>query len=119
MSVSAQSRARALPQQNAPMPSATATGMNHGFQLKTGMSQSKTGLTSDRLTNKNRLVSSVCSQSIGGSVTRGGMKQNHFRRRPDPIYGFCFLAIRPYQNPDAMKTRPQPAVNQIRNGEGR
>ena len=30
-----------------------------------------------------------------------------------------FLAIQPYQAPDAIKTRLQPAVNQIRNGTGR
>jgi hypothetical protein len=36
--------------------------------LKTGMSQSKNGLASDRLTKKNRFVSSVCSQCIAGSV---------------------------------------------------
>jgi hypothetical protein len=35
------------------------------------------------------------------------------------FYGFCLLAIRPYQIPDAMKTPPQPAVNQIKNGDGK
>jgi hypothetical protein len=31
----------------------------------------------------------------------------------------CFLAMRPYQTPDAMKTPLQPAVNQTRNGTGK
>ena len=33
--------------------------------------------------------------------------------------GHWFRAIRPYQMPEAMKTRPQPVVNQIRNGDGK
>ncbi len=36
-----------------------------------------------------------------------------------PLYGFCFLAIRPYHRPEAVKTMLQPAVNQTRNGAGK
>jgi len=36
--------------------------------LSTGMSQSKHGLTSERLPKRNRFVSSVCSQCMAGKL---------------------------------------------------
>jgi hypothetical protein len=44
-----------------------------------GISQSKTGLTSDRLTKRNKLVSSVCSQCIGVNVAESGRLKTQLR----------------------------------------
>jgi hypothetical protein len=43
------------------------------------MSQSKNGLASDWLTNKNRFVSSVCSQCIAKSVAGNGRLKTQLR----------------------------------------
>src|SRR5450631_1686247 len=71
-SINMQMRARDLPKTKKTMPARIATArkpfLNPPLPLKTGISQSKNGLTSERLTNRNRFVSSVCSQCIGGSV---------------------------------------------------
>src|SRR5208283_6127341 len=64
-----QSRMRALPFQSRPAPSRNRKGKKKALPLKIGMSQSKTGLANDRLTKRNRLVSSACSQCIGDNVT--------------------------------------------------
>ena len=67
-----QSRKRVPPFHSNPTTSKIRTGMKKALPLKTGMSQSKKGLTSDRLTKKNRLVSSACSQCIAASVAGTG-----------------------------------------------
>src|ERR1035441_7002349 len=67
-----QSRRRVPPFHSNPTTSKIRTGMKKALPLKTGMSQSKKGLTSDRLTKKNRLVSSACSQCIAASVAGTG-----------------------------------------------
>ena len=46
--------------------------MKKALPLKMGISQSKTGLANDRLTKRNRLVSSACSQCIAASVAGTG-----------------------------------------------
>src|SRR5882724_9201501 len=82
-------RVRVLPFHSRPMPRAARTGKKTGLPLKSGMSQSKNGLTSDRLTKKNRCVSRVCSQCIDASVDGNWKLEIGFvfyaRPHPDPL----------------------------------
>src|SRR5208283_3168946 len=74
-----QSRRRTLPFQSNPTPSSNRTGKKTALPLKTGMSQSKKGLTSDWLMKSNSLASSVCSQCIADTVAESGKLKTQLR----------------------------------------
>jgi hypothetical protein len=79
----AHNRVRARPKISVNTTATTASGMNQGtpWPLRMGMSQSKTGLLSDRFMKWNSPVSIVCSQSIADKVmkTTAAGKPNVFQ----------------------------------------
>jgi len=62
-----------------PAPSRNRAGKNRALLLKNGISQSKTGLANDRLTKRNKLVSSACSQCIAASLAGTGKLETQLR----------------------------------------
>src|ERR1039457_7101546 len=78
-SISRQRRMRVPPFHSNPTTSKIRTGKKKALPLKTGMSQSKNGLTSDRVTKRNRPVSSACIQCIGDNVTESGKLKTQLR----------------------------------------